>query len=268
MNYWTQSKNNIFVAAHRGWSTKYPENTMEAFRAALELGVDQVETDVRMTADGELVCIHDATVDRTTNGTGKVEEMTFAELQALDAGSWKGEAFVGCKIPRFVDFMELFKDHPTMTLDVELKVYPTAGKEQVSYDICDRVFAMIDEYGFADRCVINTFSPKLHEYIRAKYGTKFRQHVYYPRRVYADAEGVDSYTYGYCVCMFGGSWGMATKEEFDEMRAKYPQIQTWAPASIKDEAGVDDVIRCGAELITCNNPDEILRILRQKGYHN
>ena len=60
------------VAAHRGFSEKYPENTMEAFRAAIELDVDEIETDVRVTADGELVLIHDETVNRTTDGTGKV----------------------------------------------------------------------------------------------------------------------------------------------------------------------------------------------------
>ena len=58
MNYWKQSEHYIYVAAHRGWRTKYPENTMEAFQAALELGVDQIETDVRITKDGELVLIH------------------------------------------------------------------------------------------------------------------------------------------------------------------------------------------------------------------
>ena len=72
MNYWTQSKDNIWVAAHRGWCSKYPENTMEAIKAAVEVGVDQIETDVRVTKDGELVLFHDPTVDRTTNGTGKV----------------------------------------------------------------------------------------------------------------------------------------------------------------------------------------------------
>ena len=59
MNYWTQSAQNIYVAAHRGWSEKYPENTMEAFRAAIALGVDQLETDIRVTADGELVLFSD-----------------------------------------------------------------------------------------------------------------------------------------------------------------------------------------------------------------
>ena len=79
MNYWTQSAQNIFVAAHRGWSEKYPENTMLAFQKAIEIGVDQLETDVRITKDGELGLIHDPVVDRTTNGTGKVCEMTLTE---------------------------------------------------------------------------------------------------------------------------------------------------------------------------------------------
>ena len=105
MNYWRQSKNNIYVAAHRGWSEKYPENTMLAFRAAAELGVDQIELDVRCTADGELVVIHDATVDRTTNGHGAVADMTLSELRALDAGSWKGEEFAGANIPTLDEFI-------------------------------------------------------------------------------------------------------------------------------------------------------------------
>ena len=72
MNYWTQSEKNIYVAAHRGCSTKYPENTMAAFRAAVEAEVDQIEIDVHETKDGELVIIHDDKVDRTTDGKGKV----------------------------------------------------------------------------------------------------------------------------------------------------------------------------------------------------
>ena len=100
MNYWTQNEKNIFVAAHRGWRSRYPENTMEAFRAAVELEVDQIETDIRITKDGELVLIHDDKVDRTTNGSGKVCEMTLAELRALDAGN-------GAKIPTLIELMGL-----------------------------------------------------------------------------------------------------------------------------------------------------------------
>ena len=68
MNYWKQNKNFIYVAAHRGLCARYPENTMESFRAAVECGVDQIELDVRITKDGEAVIIHDDTVDRTSDG--------------------------------------------------------------------------------------------------------------------------------------------------------------------------------------------------------
>lgn len=269
MNFWTQSPKNIFVAAHRGWSTKYPENTMPAFRAAMELGVDQLELDVRVTYDNELVVIHDATVDRTTNGTGKVCEKTLAELRALDAGSYKGEEFVGVQIPTFIEFMEMVKDHPTMTLDVELKEYPTTpGNDPRAYEVCDRVLAIIDEYGYTDRVVLNCFSKPINEYIYKKYGKKYRQHVYYPINTMSGPETINPYEYAYCTCMFRAFYcdvSMATRVEFEMMEKLGPQ--PWAGACVKDERTVDMAIERGAYLITCNNPDLVLELLRKKGYH-
>lgn len=271
-NYWTQGSKNIYVAAHRGWSDKYPENTMEAFKAAEALGVDQLEIDVRVTKDNELVIIHDPTVDRTTNGTGLVGEKTLAELKALDAGIFKGEAFKGYQIPTFLEFMDWIKGHPTMTLDVELKEYPTEGHEKIAYETCDRVLKIIDEYGYTERVVINTWSGKLHEYIYKKYGKKYPLHSYYPVSCLGEVE-MDPYSYPYCCCMFAQENGervkgipMATKEEFQMMAQK--GIQPWAGAGVKTEEDVEEAINRGAYLITCNNPDEILKFLRKKGCHN
>lgn len=258
MRYWIQSEKNIFVAAHRGWCAKYPENTMAAFRAALELGVDQIETDVRVTKDGELVLIHDATVDRTTNSTGIVFDYTFEEIRQLDAGQ-------GEKIPTLIELMELVKDHPTLTLDIELKEYPTEGREELAYSVCDRVLEILDRYGFADRCVVNTFSGKLHEYIAEKYGAKYKQHVYYPQRHLGVCEK-DPYAYAYCTCIFGLE-GEVSAEEVRKLHDEYG-VRIWAGAYVKDEKGVELAENIGSELITCNNPDEILEILRKKGLHN
>lgn len=266
MNCWTQSESNIFVAAHRGFSEKYPENTMLAFRKALELNVDQIETDVRCTKDSELVIMHDETVDRTTNGHGKVNEMTLDEIRSLDAGVKKSPNFSGEKVPTFHEFMELIKDHKTLTVDIELKDYPTSGQEEWAYDVCDRILKTIDDYGFTDRCVINTFSGKLQEYINEKYGSKYKLHVYSPVR-HNGAVTRDNYAYAYCACMFGENSCVASKEEFDAMKAKYG-IQTWAGAGVRNEETVQMAIDRGAQLITCNNPDVILDILRQKGYHS
>ena len=271
MNYWNESRENIYVAAHRGWSEAYPENTMPAFRSALELGVDQIETDVRVTLDGELVLIHDATVDRTTNGMGKVCEKTFAELRALDAGFYKGAEFRGLQIPTLTELMELVKDHPTVTLDIELKEYPVDGRDEIAYDVCDRVLKTVDEYGFTDRVVINTFSGTLHEYIFKKYGKKYRQHVYFPLVHMGKLASmtVDPYSYAFCACMFCSFYNkmnMAHKEDFDRMAAR--GVEPWAGACVKDARGVDLAIENGATLITCNNPDVILDLLRKRGYHS
>lgn len=266
MNYWTLSPKNIYVAAHRGWPAKYPENTMESFKAAEALGVDQLEFDVRVTRDNELVIIHDAAVDRTTNGTGLVRDLTLAELKALDAGTHKGEEFAGCKIPTLIEFMEWIKDNKTITLDVELKEYPIDGRDAIAYDVCDRVLKLIDDYGFTDRVVLNTWNGKLHEYIRGKNGDKYRQHMYFPQHLLGDVT-VDPYSYGYCCCMFQTEEGkcMAPKAEFDKMAAR--GVQPWAGAGVKTEELVLEAIEKGAYLITCNNPDEILHWLRKHGCH-
>lgn len=266
MNYWTQSKDNVWVAAHRGWRTKYPENTMEAIKAAVELGVDQIETDIRVTKDGELVLMHDATVDRTTDGTGKVIDYTLAELKQLDAGIHKGLEYKGCRIPTFVEFMEYVKQFPELTLDLELKEYPTEGHEEIAYDVCDRVLKIVDEYGFTDRVVINSFSNKLNEYVHVKYGNKYRQHVFYPmHKLKGDAE-IDPYSYAYCCCMLGDKTiGTVISEQAacDFMRAK--GVEPWGGAGIKDNETVDIAIERGVTLITCDNPDVVLDLLRQKG---
>ena len=247
------------VAAHRGFSEKYPENTMEAFRAALEIGADEIETDVRVTADGELVLMHDERVDRTTDGTGKVCEMTLEELKKLDAGVKKSAEFAGARIPTLRELLELCKSHPTLTLDIELKEYPTEGREALAFDVCDRALAMLDEYGFTERCVVNSFSGKLNEYVRGKYGAKYRQHVFYPETLLGECT-VDPYSYAYCACLFTN-----TPEAYDYLRSR--GVQPWVGAGVNDEEKLDIAIENGAVAITCNNVDEILALLRKKGLH-
>ena len=269
MNYWTQGKNSIYVAAHRGLCSKYPENTIPAFKAAIEAGVDQIELDVRATLDGELVVIHDSNVKRTTNGDGLVADMTLAEIKALDAGSYMGEEFCKTRIPTFTEFMELIKDHPTLTLDIELKEYPnTEGNEARAYAVCDKILETVDRYGYTDRVVINSFSNPLNEYVYKKYGKKYRQHVFFPISAMNGPVTVNPYSYAYCACMFRAFYSelnMADKEECEKMASL--GVQPWAGACVKDSVGVDAAIRNGMTLITCNNPDEILSLLRERGYH-
>lgn len=107
------------VCAHRGRSGVAPENTMAAFEAAVELGADFMELDVRRSLDGEIVCMHDATVDRTTDGSGEVAQMTLEALRELDAGSWKGEQYAGERIPLLREVLEQIA--PRLVVDIEVK---------------------------------------------------------------------------------------------------------------------------------------------------
>lgn len=95
-----------FISAHRGFSDAAPENTLPALEAALAAGADVAEIDVKLTADGHLVLMHDATFDRTTTGHGPIGALTLAEIRTLDAGSWFDARFAGTRVPTLDEVLE------------------------------------------------------------------------------------------------------------------------------------------------------------------
>jgi glycerophosphoryl diester phosphodiesterase len=109
------------VGGHRGASAVAPENTYAAFEGAIAEGAVYTETDIRQTADGQLVLVHDATLDRTTDGAGPVSAMTLAQLRRLDAGSWFGDAFKGQRVPEFRPFLQWVEAHPPFGAALEVK---------------------------------------------------------------------------------------------------------------------------------------------------
>jgi len=119
-----EAKNGAHIVrkiAHRGASADFPENTLAAFEAAIKAGADMCELDIQRSADGALVVIHDDTVNRTTDGTGKVGSMTLAELQRLDAGSRRSNDFAGEKIPTLDEVFDLVDGR--CGLNIELKAH-------------------------------------------------------------------------------------------------------------------------------------------------
>jgi hypothetical protein len=96
----------VVAISHRGEHLHHPENTMPAYRAAVQAGADFIETDVRTTSDGKLVIMHDGSVDRRTNGHGDVATMSFEEIRKLDAGIKSGEQFAGTQVPTFDEVLE------------------------------------------------------------------------------------------------------------------------------------------------------------------
>ena len=115
------------ICAHRGAMDTHPENTIAAFNEAIRLQAQMIEFDVRMTKDGKLVIIHDETVDRTTNGKGKIGELTLKQVRLLDAGSWKSSDFEGERIPTFTETLAAMPDN--IWLNVHLKGGCKLGKK-------------------------------------------------------------------------------------------------------------------------------------------
>ncbi len=141
-----------FIAAHRGDRTSAPENTVPAFESAVARGTDFLEVDLQLTVDGYPVIMHDATVDRTTTGTGAVADLTLAEIRTLDAGSWFAPAFAGLQVPLWGEFLDILTRAPEVTALVELKYEWTA-------DDVETLLSAIYFRGVQDRIVFASFSP-------------------------------------------------------------------------------------------------------------
>ncbi|MDO6436921.1 glycerophosphodiester phosphodiesterase family protein [Cyclobacterium sp. 1_MG-2023] len=129
--------------AHRGAMTSHPENTIPAFEQSIASGAQMIEFDVQFSKDSALIIMHDGTLDRTTNGSGEVALMDSNEIRSLDAGSWKGEAFAGTKVPVLKEVLEM------MPANIWLNVHLKGG-----YELGKKVAALILEMGKSHQAVM------------------------------------------------------------------------------------------------------------------
>jgi len=137
----TAQTRHVVAISHRGEHLHHPENTIPAFQEAIRLGANFFEVDVQTTSDGKLVLSHDATVDRRTNGHGRVADMTFDQIEALDAGIKSGPEFAGTKIPTFDDVLDLARGKIGVYVDVK----HASAQDLVSH---------IDGHGMTENVVI------------------------------------------------------------------------------------------------------------------
>ncbi len=140
------------VIAHRGFSSEAPENTLAAIEMAIEIGADMVEIDVTVTSDGEVILLHDETLDRTTTGTGLPTDQTLEAIRLLDAGSWFSQEYEGEPIPTLAEALDTVKDR--ILINIEIK------SEAVEHGVVPKVAALVEEHGMIDQVVVSSFSPE------------------------------------------------------------------------------------------------------------
>ncbi|MBI5324177.1 MAG: hypothetical protein HZB41_02670 [Ignavibacteriae bacterium] len=144
-----------FIVAHRGSSGTAPENTMSAFREAIEAGANMIETDIQLTSDGQLVAYHDLKMLRKTNGENNIYELTLENLQKLDAGSWFSDKFTGERIPLLEDIFNLIKDK--IYLLIEIKVQKSGG----NIILINKLINMLNQYDMTNQVLLASFNYKL-----------------------------------------------------------------------------------------------------------
>jgi glycerophosphoryl diester phosphodiesterase len=140
----------ILIIGHRGAMGHAPENTMASFAMGLAMGADAIELDVHLSANGHLVVIHDSSVDRTTNGSGYIKDLTLAEIKSLDAGSWYGPEFAGERIPTLDEVLAWAKGRISLVIEIKNSPVFYPGIEE-------KVVEALKAHGMEDAAVVISF---------------------------------------------------------------------------------------------------------------
>lgn len=241
---------NVVNFAHRGSSKVCPENTMAAFKKALEQGATGIETDVQLTKDGQMVLIHDETLERTTSGSGWVKDYTLQELRSLDAGGKFDPAFQGEAIPTLDELLELVQDHGII-VNIELKngVILYEGLEQ-------KVIERVRAFQMEDRVVISSFNhyslflcKQLAPEIRT--GILYMEGLFEPWK-YADTLRADAlHAYHYAVL-----------PEF--VQGAKASGKVYHPFTVNDVQEMQRLLDAGVDGIITDYPDRLAELLAAK----
>ncbi|MCS6826519.1 MAG: hypothetical protein NZ553_07910 [Caldilinea sp.] len=247
------------VIAHRGFSGLYPENTLIAIDAAIRLGVDMVEVDVRLSRDGAPVLLHDASLESTTEGKGKVYEHDVDALVRLDAGRWKAPHFRGERIPTLVEALRLVRHRVALNLDLKVAdaIVPTIMLVR-QLDMLDQVVLS----GLRPCHVrwVRRLEPRIHVLLNGHGILESLMRVMSARCAFALTlwQARRSAALGLNV-----SHRYLARPLIDQAHAHNLKVWTW---TIDDPVRAAALARLGVAAITSNRPDRILPLVRPQNF--
>lgn len=235
--------------AHRGFSGKYPENTLLAFQKAIEAGADGAELDVQLTKDGEVVIIHDETIDRTTDGKGYVVDYTYDELSKFDASYiYRGQMGFN-KIPTLREYFELVKDLDFVT-NIELK---TGINEYLGIE--EKVYDLIKEFKLEKKVIISSFNH--FSVLRMK---KIAPELKYGFLSEDWIINAGAYTASHDVQCYHPRFNNLIPEVVEELKKNGLEINTW---TVNKEEDIRDLINKKIDILIGNYPDLIKQIINE-----
>jgi len=225
------------ILGHRGCAGLEPENTIRAFKRAIDLGVDLIEFDVRMTKDKKLVVIHDEKLDRTTNGRGYIRDFNFEEIRKFDAG--KGE-----KVPSLEETLDFLKDQrPTIVIEIKEpetteKILKIINREKVK----DKV--IIVSFWLEALKKIKEIDPKIKT--AALFRKKIKNIILLIKKIKADGLGLEYHS--------------IDEKIVKDCHKENLEINVWTVNEIED---IERMIELGVDIISSNYPNRVLEILKR-----
>lgn len=233
--------------AHRGASGYAPENTIAAFDLAVDMKADYIEIDVQRSKDGELVLIHDTTVNRTTNGTGRVGELTLEQLRKLDAGSWFGSEFAGELIPTFDEILDRYRGKigilvelkaPELYPGIEAQVAEALKKRNMDKSKNNKI--IIQSFNFESVKKVNELLPRIPIGVLTSNRADTTVEALQEFSTYAD--------------WFNPSYGIVTKELVEQVHSLGMKIGSW---TVRTPEAADFLFEMGVDAIITDYPDYV-----------
>lgn len=261
LSYSTMAQNKPYIIAHRGASGQAPENTLSAFEKAIEIGVDMVELDVHLTKDGKVVVIHDEKLDRTTNMTGEIKEMTWDEMKDADAGSWYGEQFKGEKLPTLDDALKQINGRTKVLIEIKNggDYYP--GIEEKTWEVIQAnnaqswcIIQSFSQFAVEHFTELNTGLPvyklvvgnlplgAFHGDTKLRFGSIMK---------YTDFKGVNP------------NRKFVRKRIIKKLHARGQEIFVW---TVNQEEDMKKLVEMGVDGIITNYPDRLRRVLSSEAH--
>jgi glycerophosphoryl diester phosphodiesterase len=238
--------------AHRGFSGRFPENTLAALRGALDLGVDMVELDVTLTADDEVVVLHDQTLDRTTDGRGFVREQRWSEIAGLDAGSWFSPEFAGERIPTLVQALELVRGRALLNIEIKKE----AVTDRIEGGVTERVIDHVRATDMRAEVILSSYDPRAVAQARAiepgiRRASLYNQKIH---RGMSPTEVMDQVG----AVVFSPSGKQVSPEMIADVHESGRKIMVY---TVNREADMRRMIDLGVDGIFTDHPDVLLELI-------
>lgn len=252
---YNDNEDGFTLIAHRGASGHAPENTLVAVRRAMEMRAEMVEVDILLSKDGTPVLLHDSSLDRTTSGTGLVNEYTLSELKQFDAGSWFGETFEGERIPTVEELLELCKGRMAVNLEIKTQ----AVTDTTEGGVVEKVVDLVRKHGMERNVIFSSFDPRAIVQLKA-IAPDIAGAILYDQRLYEGRHPVDIVS-ELGADVFNCHWRQVRPALVDSLHSAGIPINVY---TVNADTLMHQMLDYGVDGIFTDFPDVLLQVLRDR----